>query len=101
VTAPRVMPPLTERQWQLQVVDLAKLRNWWIYHPMLSKWSEPGWPDLTLIRGPRMILAELKTDRGKLTEHQHKVFALLDQVQGVESYVWRPADFDHVKEVLW
>jgi hypothetical protein len=101
MTAPRVMPPLTERQWMLQVVDLAKLRSWWLYHPMLSKWSEPGWPDLTLIRGPRMVLAELKTDKGRVTSAQQRVFALLDQVQGIEAYVWRPADFDHVKEVLW
>jgi hypothetical protein len=101
MTAPRVLPPLTERQWQQQVTDLAKLRGWWVYHPLLSKWSEPGWPDLTLIRPPRMVLAELKSDRGKISDAQRRVFALLDQVDGVESYVWRPADFDSVKDTLW
>lgn len=97
----RTLSPLTERQWHYQVTDLAHLRSWWVYHPVLSKWSEPGWPDLTLIRGPRMVLAELKSDRGKVTPAQRKVFALLDGVEGIEAYVFRPADFDRVKEILW
>jgi hypothetical protein len=98
---PSTVAPLTEREWQHQVTDLARLRQWWLYHPLLSKWSEPGWPDLTLIRGPRMILAELKTDRGKITPAQERVLELLAPVQGVECYVWRPRDFDHVKDTLW
>jgi hypothetical protein len=92
---------LTEKQWTEQVVDLARLRGWWRYHPHLSKWSEPGWPDETFVRPPRLVLAELKRDGAKLSAHQERVIGLLRQCDGIEVHVWRPADFDQVKETLW
>ena len=32
--------------------------------------SERGWPDLALVRPPRFLLAELKTDKGMTTPSQ-------------------------------
>ena len=43
--------PITEREFQRQVLDLAGGR-WSVYHPALSKWSERGWPDLALVVRP-------------------------------------------------
>lgn len=96
----RALPSLTEKEWQRQVVHLALLYHWWVYHPQLSKWSEPGWVDLTLIRGERMLLIELKSDRGKLTKRQEYVHGLLRQVRGIEFYLFRPSDFERLQEVL-
>jgi hypothetical protein len=48
----------------------------------------------------RLILAELKTDRGKVTPHQAEWLELLGACPGVETYLWRPADFDTIAEVL-
>ena len=92
--------PLTERQFQSQVVDLARLFNWRIYHPFLSKWSEKGYPDLTLVRPPRLVFAELKREGGRPTAVQTEWLDLLGQCVGVESYLWRPADLEAIAECL-
>ena len=57
----------TEKEWQATVVDTAKLIGWWVYHTRDSRGSEPGYPDLVLVRpddqGGRIVFVELKTDR--------------------------------------
>lgn len=59
---------LTERQFMQQVVDLARLGGWRVYHPWVSIRSAPGYPDLTLAKaGEPLLFCELKTDTGALT----------------------------------
>ena len=67
---------------------------------MLSKWSERGYPDLTLIRPPRLLFAELKRETGKTSTHQDRWLALLRECPGVETYLWRPSDLDAIAAVL-
>jgi len=97
MTAPR---PLTEAQFMRQVLDLARILGWLAYHPALSKWSERGWPDLALCRPPRFILAELKSDKGKVSEHQERWLTMLGSCTGVEVFTWRPADLEWIAKVL-
>lgn len=92
--------PITEAQFLRQVLDLARMLGWRAYHPALSKWSERGWPDLALVRPPRLVFAELKTDRGKTTSHQDEWLALLRACPGAETYLWRPADLEQIAEGL-
>lgn len=92
--------PLTEREFQRQVLDLALILGWTVYHPALSKWSERGWPDLALVRPPRLLFAELKRETGKTTEHQDRWLGLLAGVPGIEVHLWRPSDFDTIAAVL-
>ena len=94
------MPDVTEKDFLHQVKDLGRLYRWRTYHPWLSVHSERGWPDIAMCRPPRLILAELKTDRGKVTPHQAEWLELLGACPGVETYLWRPADFDTIAEVL-
>jgi len=94
------VPAVTEAQFLRQVLDLARIYRWMTYHPALSKWSERGWPDLALVRPPRVILAELKTDRGRTTEHQDRWLGALRACPGVETYLWRPADFHAIAATL-
>jgi hypothetical protein len=86
---------VTEKAWQEQVVQLATLYGWRHFHVHDSRRSDPGWPDLVLVRAPALLAAELKTDRGRLTTAQAEWLALLDAC-GVETHVWRPRDFDAV-----
>ncbi len=83
------------------VVELAQLRGWLVYHTHDSRRSAPGFPDLvlSLARPPRLIFAELKTDHGRLTPDQVEWMSRLGAV-GVETYLWRPQDFDAITEVL-
>lgn len=62
--------------------------------------GEPGFPDLTLVRDRRLILAELKDERGAEGDEQQKWSALLRQVPGVEVYLWRPRHWDEIRRAL-
>jgi hypothetical protein len=89
----------TEREWQSFVIDFARMHGWWVYHPLRSKGSEAGWPDLTLIRPPRTVFAELKREGGQLSPAQRLVLQMLEACHH-EVYVWRPSDRDLVIKKL-
>lgn len=96
---------LTEAQFSSLVADVARLAGWKRYHTFNSRRSSFGFPDLVLIRSPRLIFAELKTEVGKTTEHQDEWLDALRALQGptkglVQTYVWRPRDYDDITEIL-
>lgn len=107
-------PPLTEKDFQRQVVALAKILGWRVYHPFLSKWSERGFPDLTMVRARdrRLLFAELKAERGVVSEAQAEWLGLLTEVAyggfddpsghgpDVDVFVWRPSDWEQIEGVL-
>jgi hypothetical protein len=95
-----VAPVVTEAQFLRQVKELGTLFRWRLYHPQLSKWSERGWPDVALVRPPRFVLAELKSEFGKVTPQQAEWLADLAKCPGVEVYLWRPSDFERIVELL-
>jgi hypothetical protein len=43
----------------------------------------------------RVVAAELKSQRGSVKEEQWAVMRSL-AAAGVETYLWRPADWDHI-----
>ncbi len=91
---------ITEADFLRQVRNLARIFGWATYHPFLSKWSEKGWPDLTLIRPPRIVLAELKAEKGRVSEEQRRWLGMLGACPGVETFLWRPSDLERVAEIL-
>jgi hypothetical protein len=100
-------PQITEKVWLAQVRGLARALGWRVYHTFLSKWSEYGFPDLTLVRTgtterpPRLIFVELKSENGRVSPKQQEWLDLLRSVGGnVEVYVWRASDFDEVVRIL-
>lgn len=88
------LPPVAERTelaetpFQRQIEGLAKRLQVYCYHPKLSRWSERGWPDLSLL-GRRALWIECKDDDGQLTEKQVEV---IDRMIGcgLEVHVVRP-----------
>lgn len=100
---------VTERDWLRQVTELAELLGWsWAhFRPARTEhgWRTPvsgplgaGFPDLVLVRGRRLILAELKAQDGRLSPDQRNV---LDLLRGAaEVHVWRPADLPLVADLL-
>lgn len=89
---------MIEREWQKQVVQAARMLGWRVYHTHDSRRSEPGWPDLALVRD-RLVMAELKTDTGRVSPEQRQWLDALASA-GVETYLWRPRDIDEVLDVL-
>lgn len=99
---------MTERDFQRRVVELARLAGWRLYHHRPARVGhrvvtalegDPGFPDLILLRPPRLVIAELKVGRNRPTPAQQ---VWLEQLAGagVESYLWRPEDWDSVVACL-
>ena len=68
--------------------------------------GDAGFPDLVLVR-ERVIFAELKSKKGRVSEDQQRwlntlrlVAALTTTLPQVAVYVWRPSDRDEIMEVL-
>jgi hypothetical protein len=91
---------ISERDLTAYVRDVAKAFGWRRYHTWLSKHSPAGFPDEVLLRPPRLVFAELKSERGRLKPEQEAWLEDLRQVPGVEVYQWRPEDMDAIVEVL-
>jgi hypothetical protein len=91
---------ITEKEWQTQVVQLARLYGWrLIYHTYDSRRSPSGFPDLVLVRDERLVFVELKAGRGRVSPAQREWLAGLQRT-AAEVYVWRPDDVDEVLRVL-
>ena len=91
----------SEADFQTWVVDLLKLYGWHYYHPWRSDHSVKGFPDITAVRGSRLLFAELKSMKGMATDDQVIWIEALDHsVIGVEVYLWRPSDRDAIEEIL-
>jgi hypothetical protein len=84
------LPRITERQLQDAIVECAGVLGWRVYHPWTSVNSAAGYPDLTLVRPPRVIMAELKSATGKLSPDQDDWLRDLMRCPGVEVYLWVP-----------
>ena len=91
---------VSEKDFEKQIRQLAKMFGWSYYHPFLSKWSERGYPDVTLCRPPRLIMAELKSDKGKLSPAQAQWLWMLRKVPGIEVRIWRPRMLERIAEIL-
>lgn len=83
---------MTEAQLQALILDAARVNGWLAYHTHDSRRSQPGFPDLVLVRGRRTIYRELKTQKGRLRPDQTKWLNALD-LAGNDTGVWRPADW--------
>jgi hypothetical protein len=98
-----------------EVRRLCHVFSWRYYHSFLSIRSTKGFPDLCLVRAPRVVFAELKRQGGKLTgrrlvhdkqgyprwiEGQEDWLRALAQCPGVETYVWMPDSLGEVATIL-
>jgi hypothetical protein len=110
VKRPAAPGRVNEAELLRQVLDLAALTAWLRAHfrpgRTLRGWATPcegdarGFPDLVLLRPPRLVVAELKAERRRPTPDQQVWLDLFRAVPGVEVYVWRPADWPEIVRVL-
>jgi hypothetical protein len=97
----------------------AELREWLrvlckrtgakLYFTARSDRSPAGWPDVQIVRGSRLYVAELKRDRGPkggrgggtpLTAAQRGWLDALAGVDRVHVALWRPADLERIGAAL-
>ena len=104
---------MSERELQSAVIEMAKLLGWRVMHTrparMLDgRWRTPlegheGFPDLVLLRPPRLVIVELKSKKGTLTQEQ-AVWLNAFRASGprIETYEWRPSNWElgEIEEIL-
>jgi hypothetical protein len=91
------------------VNDYSRLQRWRRVHFRPAKVGERwvtalegdvGWPDWALVRSGRFVVAELKSEKGRLGPGQSEWLQALGEVPGVEAYLWRPSDIPEIRRVL-
>ncbi len=98
----------SEAQFQLAVQREAKALGWRVYHTRDSRGSDPGFPDLVMVRAGRLVFAELKREKkSDPTSDQLAWLADLalvelhgDGASRVKAYLWRPSDWAQILAVL-
>lgn len=90
-----------EREFQKIVVQLAEYNGWSVYHVAnvrghLRNSSAVGFPDLVLCKPPRVVIVELKTQKGRITEHQKSWMDRL-KASGQDVRLWRPSDWPEIE----
>lgn len=108
---PGVTAAATEDEFNRDVVDLAESLGWRVAHfrPAQTgkgKWvtamrgkRAKGYPDLTMVRGGRLVFAELKRKPNAPTAEQLNWLEEL-QAAGAEAYLWWTTDMPAIVEVL-
>lgn len=100
----------TEASFTAQVLQLAKIRGWRTAHFRPGR-TERGWrtavsgdgkgfPDLVMLRGARVVVAELKVNKNPPTAEQRQWIEAWLGVPASEAFVWRPEDWDEICRVL-
>ena len=116
--------PQSEKEFQAAVIEYAHLNGWMVAHfrPGMMKsgrWvtpmiGDPGFPDLVMTRYDRLVFAELKSEKGRISEAQQAWRECLDKVaeasvdpsswsvrdNPVEYFLWRPSDWDEIEQTL-
>ena len=115
---------LTETELKTKVIDLAHARSWLVHHDRPARQGEgwvtpiegdPGFCDLVLVRDQSIIIVELKTTKGVLSDAQRKWMAELtgdgsgrtprrdtttDDGHDILIETWRPEDWAFIEEAL-
>lgn len=101
--------PMSEAELLAAVRKLARLLKWRVAHFRPGRtstgWRTPceadakGFPDLVMTKGSRLIAAELKSARGRTTDEQLAWLGAFRDC-GAEIYIWRPADWPAIVELL-
>lgn len=94
-----VAESMSEKQFQQWVVDLARRLGWLVYHTFDSRRSAPGFPDLVLVRGDRLLFRELKAANGVVSAHQ-RVWLHGLKLARADVDVWRPKDMKKIEQEL-
>lgn len=103
-------PPISEKDFQKTVIDMAHLFGWRVAHfrPAMTKrgrWVTPvqadgaGFPDLIMVRDDEVIVAELKSAKGKLTKDQ-KLWLEAFSNAGISAFTLFPSDLDMIEKFL-
>ncbi|HET6497116.1 MAG TPA: VRR-NUC domain-containing protein [Thermoleophilia bacterium] len=92
---------MSERHFQLLVLERARELGWLAYHTHDSRRSAAGFPDLTLVHleTGKLMFVELKTERENPTPPQRQWLEAL-QRGGHFAECWKPSDWPRAHALL-
>jgi hypothetical protein len=99
---------VSERDFQQTVTDALTAFGWrWIhFRPARTErgWrtaisGSPGYPDISAVRGKRILFIELKAMNGKMRDEQRAWLSALGAA-GAEVHCWRPDEWPLIKELI-
>ena len=91
---------MTEKQFMEAVLDAARTFGWMAYHTFDSRRSTGGFPDLVMVKPPRVLFVECKAAKGCVTADQEEWLAALAGCEWPETYLWRPDDMSSILALL-
>lgn len=109
----RMLRLVTEDEFQAQIVQLARLTGWLVYHsprnmPRVNRSGQlfieditPGFPDLVLVRrrDERALFRELKRETERPTSAQMEWIVCMTAA-GLDAGWWRPSDWPEIEATL-
>jgi len=91
---------MTEAELQTAIIDVAELAGWLVFHDHDSRRNPAGLPDLILVKPPRVVFLELKTDTGRLRPEQQTWLEALADCDTIASALIRPDNLPTVIDYL-
>ena len=100
---------ITEKDFSSQIESLLNIFGWHWCHFRPAR-TEHGWRtalsghkgflDYIATKPPRLLIFELKSEKGKVSSEQQEWIDLLKQCTGAEVYLWKPSQIDEIVEIL-
>ena len=106
---------LLEPAFQAQVIGLLRVYRWSLIYHAPDGGHAPGasgrrvaggqipegrgFPDLLAVKGERLLVAELKTNTGRLRPGQQDWLHGFHRA-GAEAYLWKPAQWDEIHDII-
>ncbi len=91
---------MTEKELTATLMKAARDCGYLAYHTWRSFHSPAGFPDCVFVKPGRLIIAELKGPKGKVSPAQQEWLDTLRQVTGIEVYLWREDDLEEAYSIL-
>lgn len=101
---------VSEADFQASVIQFARLHRWRVAHfhdsrrqvggRMVGDADAAGFPDLVLVRGVRLLVVELKSERGRVKPEQQEWLDALRATGVVMVAVWRPSHWPEIERTL-
>lgn len=91
---------MNEAALQQLLTDAAELNGWLVFHDNDSRRNAAGFPDLVLVKPPRVLFLELKSEIGRVRPEQHVWMEALMRSDTIASAIVRPEHADHIIKYL-
>ena len=93
-------PKMSEAELQALIENAAELGGWLVFHDTDSRKNRAGFPDLVLLRPPRLLFIELKTASGRVSPAQRVWLEQLGRVDDITVDLVRPDRADALIRTL-